>query len=80
MRQRMSFSNENKLCKLTEQVVFSDAYVFSSLNRWTTPQLDDKVNEIKNDIILILKVYELRKKFITKRSKHSSMVIFIRDR
>ena len=67
MRHRMSFWNENTLCVLTEQVVFSDPYVFSSLNRWTTPQLDDKVNEIKNDVMLILKVYELRQKFITKK-------------
>jgi len=64
LREQISFWNENTLCKLTEQVVFSDPYIIAELNRWTSPQLDQKVNEIKSDVDLIFKVYELRQKFI----------------
>lgn len=65
LRKKMSFWNENSLCKLTEQVVFSDPYVKSHYNRWTSPYLDEAVQNIKTNKKLIVEVSKLRHKFIT---------------
>jgi 5-methylthioribose kinase len=64
IRDKISFWNQNTLCKLTEQVVFSDPYVTAELNRWTSPQLDKINTEFKSDSELILKAYQLRQQFI----------------
>lgn len=54
------------MCALTEQVVFSDPYVDSHFNKWTSPQLDSIVHTVKNeDMELIFEISELRHKFIT---------------
>ena len=65
LREKMSFWNQNTLCSLTEQVIFSDPYVDSPLNHHTKPFLDDIAQEIKNNEELIIKISELRHKFIS---------------
>jgi 5-methylthioribose kinase len=65
LRKKMSFWNDNSLCKLTEQVVFSDPYVTSHYNRWTSPYLDEALQNIKTNKKLIVEVAKLRHKFIT---------------
>ena len=65
MREKMSFWNQNSLCSLTEQVIFSDPYVDSPLNKWNSPYLDSEVLQIKNDVFLKKEVAKLRSKFIT---------------
>nr|XP_043615847.1 methylthioribose kinase-like isoform X2 [Erigeron canadensis] len=52
-----------EMCRLTEQLVFSDPYKISQLNRWTTPYLDSDVEAVQNDKILKLEVAELKSKF-----------------
>lgn len=48
--------------------MFSDPYVDSNINKWTSPYLDTIVNTIKNeDNDLILAISELRHKFITSK-------------
>ncbi|KAK6121410.1 hypothetical protein DH2020_044835 [Rehmannia glutinosa] len=52
-----------ELCRLTEQVVFSDPYKVSEYNHWTTPYLDDDAKAVREDNILKLEVAELKSKF-----------------
>ncbi|KAL5707113.1 S-methyl-5-thioribose kinase [Ranunculus cassubicifolius] len=52
-----------ELCRLTEQVVFSDPYKVSEYNRWTSPHLDDDAEAVRQDNILKLEVAELKSKF-----------------
>ncbi|KAL4464185.1 hypothetical protein ABPG73_002725 [Tetrahymena malaccensis] len=66
-REKVRFWSENtEMCTLTEQVIFSDPYVDSHYNKWTTPHLDEIVKTIKTgDDELIIAISELRHKFIT---------------
>ncbi|XP_057759494.1 methylthioribose kinase-like [Arachis stenosperma] len=52
-----------KLCRLTEQVVFSDTYKVSQYNRWTSPYLDRDAEAVREDNLLKLEVAELKSKF-----------------
>jgi 5-methylthioribose kinase len=66
-REQISFWNGNKLCALTEQVIFSDPYVNACYNHWTAPFLDGIIAEIRSDKRLICAVRKLREKFICKK-------------
>ncbi|KAL0387046.1 UNVERIFIED_CONTAM: Methylthioribose kinase [Sesamum radiatum] len=52
-----------ELCRLTEQVVFSDPYKVSEYNRWTAPYLDADAEAVREDNILKLEVAQLKSKF-----------------
>ncbi|XP_020205472.1 methylthioribose kinase [Cajanus cajan] len=52
-----------ELCRLTEQVVFSDPYKVSQYNRWTSPFLDSDAEAVREDNLLKLEVAELKSKF-----------------
>ncbi|PIA27054.1 hypothetical protein AQUCO_08300028v1 [Aquilegia coerulea] len=52
-----------ELCRLTEQVVFSDPYKESQYNRWTSPYLDRDAEAVRQDNILKLEVAELKSMF-----------------
>ena len=47
-----AFSGNTELCKITEDLVFTDPYMVCSRNRWTSPQLDDVAAEIRGDAAL----------------------------
>lgn len=51
-----------ELCRLTEQVVFSDPYKVSEYNHWTAPYLDADAEAVREDNILKLEVAELKSK------------------
>ena len=53
------------MCALTEQVVFTEPYIISPNNRWTTPQLDDDKYAIENDLELKMAAAKLKQKFVT---------------
>ncbi|XP_057782953.1 methylthioribose kinase 1 [Salvia miltiorrhiza] len=57
------FCGNVELCRLTEQVVFSDPYKVSEYNRWTTPYLDADAEAVREDNILKLEVAELKSNF-----------------
>ncbi|KAK7847591.1 methylthioribose kinase [Quercus suber] len=57
------FCGNVELCRLTEQVVFSDPYKVSEFNHWTSPFLDLEAEAIRKDNILKLEVAELKSKF-----------------
>src|SRR5262249_13012956 len=43
------FCGNIELCKITEDLVFTDPYRVSPGNRWTTPQLDDMAASFRKD-------------------------------
>jgi 5-methylthioribose kinase len=57
------FCGNVELCRLTEQVVFSDPYKVSEYNRWTSPYLDRDAEAVRQDNDLKLEVAELKSKF-----------------
>lgn len=59
-----AWSKNTALCALTEQVIFSDPYRVSPVNRWTSPQLDDYVEGIRNDDDLKTSIFALKSKFL----------------
>ncbi|QHN79793.1 methylthioribose kinase 1 isoform X3 [Arachis hypogaea] len=60
-----------ELCRLTEQVVFSDPYKVSEYNRWTSPYLDHDAEALREDNLLKLEVAELKSKYY---DQHSSFI------
>ncbi|ONK70281.1 uncharacterized protein A4U43_C05F32120 [Asparagus officinalis] len=57
------FCGNVELCRLTEQVVFSDPYRDAQYNRWTSPYLDNDAEEIRHDDTLKLEVAGLKSMF-----------------
>ena len=64
---RMSdFCHNTDLCKITEDLVFTDPYRVAELNRWTSPQLDGIAAEFRADAPLKVAVQELKWAFLTR--------------
>lgn len=59
------FCANTELCKITEDLVFTDPYRQSPGNRWTAPQLDDIAESFRSDAALKIGVQELKLKFLT---------------
>ncbi|KAF4364349.1 hypothetical protein F8388_006926 [Cannabis sativa] len=57
------FCGNVELCRLTEQVVFSDPYKVSEYNHWTSPYLDEDAEAVRNDDGLKVEIAELKSKF-----------------
>lgn len=57
------FCGNVELCRLTEQVVFSDPYKVSEYNRWTSPDLDRDAEAVREDNLLKLEVAKLKSKY-----------------
>jgi 5-methylthioribose kinase len=53
------------LCKITEDLIFTDPYMIHERNRWTSPQLDDAARAIREDASLKRAVSLLKAKFLT---------------
>ena len=49
-----------EMCRLTEQVVFSDPYRVSKFNRSTSPYLDKDAEAVREDDELKLEIAELK--------------------
>ena len=52
------------ICRLTEQVIFTDPYYSAPVNRHTSPQLDDLAQAFQSDVaakaaVTVLKVLHL---------------------
>ncbi|KAF2294618.1 hypothetical protein GH714_013769 [Hevea brasiliensis] len=56
------FCGNVELCRLTEQVVFSDPYKVSQYNHWTSPYLDQDAEAVREDNVLKLEIAELKSK------------------
>ncbi|KAG6515989.1 hypothetical protein ZIOFF_026435 [Zingiber officinale] len=57
------FCGNVELCRLTEQVVFSDPYKVAQYNHWTSPHLDHDAEAIRDDDILKIEVAGLKSMF-----------------
>ncbi|PRW55925.1 translation initiation factor fusion with methylthioribose kinase [Chlorella sorokiniana] len=57
------FSNV-EMCRLTEQVIFTDPYYAAQYNRHTSPQLDAEVAELHADVAARVAATKLKAKFI----------------
>ncbi|KAL2939185.1 Methylthioribose kinase [Bienertia sinuspersici] len=62
-REVAEFCGNVELCRLTEQVVFSDPYKVSQFNRWTSPYLDHDAEAVRKDNVLKLEVAQLKSMF-----------------
>lgn len=60
------FSRNHALCKITEDLVFTDPYRIAELNRWTSPQLDAMAAQFRTDAALKVAVQELKWMFLSR--------------
>lgn len=60
------FCLNTELCRITEDLVFTDPYRVAELNRWTKPQLDDIAAKFRNDAELKVAVQELKWMFLSR--------------
>lgn len=58
------FAPNVELCKITEDLIFTDPYMEHERNRWTSPQLDDAARAIREDLPLKQAVALLKLKFL----------------
>lgn len=59
------FAANTALCKITEDLVFTDPYREAPLNRWTSPQLDAHKRAFENDAALKIAVQGAKYRFMT---------------
>lgn len=60
------FCSNVEMCRLTEQVIFSDPYMLAPNNRWTSPYLDEDAKAVREDNQLKMEIAELKSKFCEK--------------
>ena len=59
------FCGNTELCKITEDLIFTDPYMVCDRNRWTSPQLDDAAARFRDDAALKRAVSALKLKFLS---------------
>ena len=59
------FCANTELCKITEDLVFTDPYRQAKLNRWTSPELDETAANFRRDTELKMAVQRLKFKFLS---------------
>ncbi|MBL4828732.1 MAG: S-methyl-5-thioribose kinase [Aliivibrio sp.] len=59
------FSNNHELCKITEDLIFSEPYYDAERNNWTSPQLDEDVKAVWQDTAMIQVAMRYKYKFMT---------------
>lgn len=59
------FAGNTALCKITEDLIFTDPYRIAPLNRWTSPQLDWLAAKWREDGDLKVAVSRLKLKFMS---------------
>ena len=60
-----AFAGNTALCKITEDLIFTDPYRIAELNRWTSPQLDAYAARWREDGDLKVAVSRLKLKFLS---------------
>jgi 5-methylthioribose kinase len=60
-----AFAGNHALCKITEDLIFTDPYRVAEQNRWTTPWLDATAARFRNDLELHVAVSRLKLKFLS---------------
>jgi 5-methylthioribose kinase len=59
------FCGNTELCKITEDLIFSEPYRLVERNHWTAPQLDSIAAEFRKDVALKLAISRLKLKFLS---------------
>jgi 5-methylthioribose kinase len=59
-----AFSGNHALCKITEDLIFTDPYFQAEQNRWTSPWLDATAAAIRGDFDLHVAISRLKLKFM----------------
>jgi 5-methylthioribose kinase len=59
-----AFAGNTALCKITEDLIFTDPYRVAEGNRWTSPQLDGHARAIRADADLKVAVSRLKLRFM----------------
>ncbi len=59
-----AFAGNHALCKITEDLIFTDPYFQAEQNRWTSPWLDAAAASIREDLDLHVAVSRLKLKFL----------------
>jgi 5-methylthioribose kinase len=60
------FCHNAALCKISEDLIFTDPYRIAPLNRWTSPELDGIATAFRADAPLKVAVQELKWAFLTR--------------
>jgi HD superfamily phosphohydrolase len=60
-----SFAGNHALCKITEDLIFTDPYRVAEQNRWTSPWLDATAADIRADLDLHVAISRLKLKFLS---------------
>jgi 5-methylthioribose kinase len=60
------FCQNTTLCKISEDLIFTDPYRIAPLNRWTSPELDGLAAAFRDDAPLKVAVQELKWAFLTR--------------
>jgi len=58
------FAGNHALCKITEDLIFTDPYRVAEQNRWTQPYLDDLAATFRADLDLHVAISRLKLKFL----------------
>ena len=59
-----TFCANTELCKITEDLIFTEPYMVHPRNRWTAPQLDSIAAEFRGDAPLKLAISRLKLQFL----------------
>jgi 5-methylthioribose kinase len=59
-----AFAGNHALCKITEDLIFTDPYCEAEQNRWTSPYLDATAAEFREDLELHVAISRLKLKFM----------------
>ncbi|MBZ8132069.1 S-methyl-5-thioribose kinase [Afifella sp. IM 167] len=59
-----AFAGNTELCKITEDLIFTEPYMVAERNRWTSPFLDPHAEAIREDGDLKVAVSRLKAKFM----------------
>ncbi len=59
------FAGNTALCKITEDLIFTEPYMTADRNRWTTPQLDALAATVRADGDLKIAISRLKLKFLS---------------
>lgn len=59
-----AFAGNHALCRITEDLIFTDPYRIAEQNRWTAPYLDGLAAELRDDMDLHVAVSRLKLKFM----------------
>src|SRR5262245_46981739 len=60
-----AFAGNHALCKITEDLIFTDPYREAAQNRWTSPYLDAIADEFREDVDLHVAISRLKLKFMS---------------